>query len=195
VVYVMKEPCERKLSKEITESLARELLEAETQRKPVEPITKRYPETMGAPKWGGDLSAPRGKAVKTLECFMHVAQCAGLCCFGYLSTSIHQLPETLSAVTGWTLTLDDLLIMGERIANMRQAFNLREGLNPVAFKFPNRALGIPPLEEGPTKDRTVDINDLSQEYLEAMDWDFTSAKPSRSKLNSLGLNDVATDLY
>ncbi len=150
---------------------------------------------IGTPKPGGDFSAPRGKQVKSLECLMHVVQCAGLCCFGYLSSSVRHLPKMISAVTGWPLTLGDLLILGERIANMRQAFNIREGLDPLTFKFPARALGMPPLEEGPTKDRTVELNRLSQEYLRAMGWDLESAKPSKKTLLRLGLDDVANDLY
>lgn len=148
-----------------------------------------------APKWGEEFSAPRGKTVKILECLMHVVQCVGLCCFGYLSTSVRHLPEMLSAVTGWRVTLDDLVTTGERIANMRQAFNVREGLNSIEFAFPDRALGKPPLQEGPTKGRTVGIQRLSQEYLRAFDWDLNSAKPSRLKLTSLRLDDVADDLY
>ena len=34
-------------------------------------------------------------------------------------------------------------LVGERILNLRHAFNLREGINNLDFHFPKRALGIP----------------------------------------------------
>jgi len=37
----------------------------------------------------------------------------------------------------------------ERIANIRQAFNIRERLNPLPFKVPGGLLGRPPQKEGP----------------------------------------------
>jgi aldehyde:ferredoxin oxidoreductase len=146
------------------------------------------------PSWN-DHEAPRGEQIKVLECLMHVVNSVGLCLFGYLSTSTTHLPEFVSAVTGWTLTMDDLLEIGERIANMRQAFNAREELNPLQFRLPQRAMGMPPLDDGPTAGRTANLEKLRTEYLQAMDWSLDSAKPSKKKLTSLGLDDIASDLY
>ncbi|MFP3976034.1 MAG: aldehyde ferredoxin oxidoreductase C-terminal domain-containing protein, partial [Dehalococcoidia bacterium] len=97
-------------------------------------------------------------------------------------------------VTGWDITVDELLKTGERIANMRQAFNIREGLNPMQFKVPDRVLGNPPQKEGPVAGVTVDMDTLAKEYLAAMDWDTETAKPSKRKLEELGLEDVAKEL-
>jgi len=41
----------------------------------------------------------------------------------------------------------------------------------------------------------VDIETLGRDYLVAMDWDPDSGKPSRSKLQELGLEDVAQVLW
>lgn len=43
------------------------------------------------------------------------------------------LPEFLTAVTGRTYTLDDLLSVGGRIANIRQAFNCINDLRRVDY--------------------------------------------------------------
>jgi len=45
----------------------------------------------------------------------------------------------MRAITGWDVTLDELLTTGERISNVRHAFNLREGINPLDRKLPDRA--------------------------------------------------------
>ena len=43
--------------------------------------------------------------------------------------------------TGWELTGDDLQQAGERIANLRMAFEVREGNNPRARYVPGRLWG------------------------------------------------------
>ena len=101
----------------------------------------------------------------------------------------------MHTVTGWDVTTDELLKTGERIANLRQAFNVREGLNPLQFKVPDRVLGIPPQKEGPLAGITIDEGTLDKEYLAAMDWDLNTAKPSKKKLQELGLEDVARELW
>ena len=88
-----------------------------------------------------------------------------------------------------------MLKAGERIANMRQAFNVREGLRPGDFKEPNRVLGRPPVETGPVAGRSVDIETLGGDYLVAMDWAPETGKPSKKKLEDLGLDDIARDLW
>lgn len=137
----------------------------------------------------------RGKALKPISNLNHVVNASGLCLFGYLSTRVELLPEFLTAVTGHAYTLDDLLLAGERIAAIRQAFNAREGYNPVATPIPERAYGIPPLEEGPTAGVTVDVETMRREYLDEMGWTQDAAVPTREKLIALGLGDVAEDLW
>jgi len=46
-------------------------------------------------------------------------------------------------VTGQPYTLEDLVLVGDRIANIRTAFNVREGVNLVAQPIPDRAYGRP----------------------------------------------------
>jgi aldehyde:ferredoxin oxidoreductase len=36
---------------------------------------------------------------------------------------------------------------------------------------------------------------MMDEYFKEMDWDRESGKPSKKKLQELGLEDIATDLY
>jgi aldehyde:ferredoxin oxidoreductase len=88
-----------------------------------------------------------------------------------------------------------LIETGERISNLRQAFNIREGLNALESKLPDRVLGKPPLKEGPVAGVTVDEDTMIKEYLTVMDWDLKTAKPSKKKLLELGLEDVARELW
>jgi len=81
------------------------------------------------------------------------------------------------------------LQVGERIANMRMAFEVREGGNPTKRHVPERAYAAV-LKEGPHADFGLDTATLEREYMAACDWDPETAKPSAAKLESLGLADV-----
>jgi len=109
-------------------------------------------------------------------------------------TNINDLLESLRSITGWDITFEELLKTGERITNVRQAFNIREGLK-TPFHFPDRMLGIPPKAAGPRAGVTMKEADIFNEYLQAMDWDIYTGKPSQKKLQELDLDDVARALY
>jgi aldehyde:ferredoxin oxidoreductase len=138
----------------------------------------------------------RGLPHKIGKSYSHAFNAAGLCMF-VVSTFPHGdvFIESLNAVTGWDLRMDDVLKIGERIANIRQAFNIREGLNAREFHIPDRVMGIPPKTEGPNPGISLHKDEMYNEFLKIMDWDIQSVKPSREKLLELGLDDVAEVLY
>ena len=148
------------------------------------------------PRFDHHSFAGRGEARKIGSDFHHALVCAGVCLFVYWAfPSVDPIAEFMSAITGWDITNDELLKTGERISNLRQAFNIREGLNPLEYKVSGRVIGKPPLKEGPTAGVTVDEDTMIKEYFNAMDWDLKTAKPSKNKLLELGLDDVAKELW
>lgn len=126
---------------------------------------------------------------------VHVVNGAGVCLFAFLSYDWNFIPDFLKSVTGWDLNTEECYRVGERIANIRHAFNLREGLNPLQFEVPSRLLGNPPQAKGNVRNVTVDIDTQVREYCEIMDWDPETAVPSRERLELLGLETVASDLH
>jgi aldehyde:ferredoxin oxidoreductase len=130
----------------------------------------------------------------------HILNPSGLCVFnGFV---IMPGPENdkrmvgfLNAVTGWDYTLDELLKTSERIVNLRHAFNLREGINELKWPVHPRIVGKPPHATGPLAGVTADIEAQVYWNLGALDWDRVTTKPSKAKLLSLGLDDVAKDLW
>ena len=138
-----------------------------------------------------------GKAELHKKCMemVHVVNAAGVCLFAFMAYDWNFVPEFLKAVTGWDLDTEECHRVGERIAHIRHGFNLREGLNPVQFEVPKRLIGNPPQTEGNVRNITVDIDTQVKEYCEAMDWDPVTAVPSRERLLSLGLTEVAGDLH
>ncbi len=137
----------------------------------------------------------RGEAHKIGSDFAHVVSSTGTCMFLFWALPhIDGIIDFMRAVSGWDFTVDELLVTGERIANIRHAFNIREGINPLEYKIAGRIMGNPPPKEGPLAGITVDEETLDQELLAAMDWDPRTTKPSRKKLEELGLEEVARQI-
>ncbi len=126
----------------------------------------------------------------------HVVNTAGLCFMGYFGLDpAKYIAGFMSTVTGWDCSMDELLKAGERIATMRHVFNLREGINPLEWPVHPRIVGKPPYETGPLAGVTADIEAQNYWNLGALDWDRVTTKPSKKKLEELGLEDVAKELW
>ena len=131
----------------------------------------------------------KGEAHKYMSSFGHVVNAAGLCIFGSAITPAPLVPEYLTLAMGKTFTMEDILEIGERIANLRIAFNLREGIcNKEMYKLPKRVIGQPPLSGGPTKGITVDNETQIKEYYLAMGWNPETGVPRRAVFERLGLD-------
>jgi aldehyde:ferredoxin oxidoreductase len=133
----------------------------------------------------------------------HVCQSAGLCRFGslqfqtaaYAPEKDRWLLSYLNGVTGFNYSLEEMLKAGERIANIRHVFNLREGINELKLEVHPRIVGKPPQDRGPLAGVTADMEAQTYWCLGTLDWDRVTTKPSKAKLLSLGLGDVADDLW
>jgi len=146
---------------------------------------------------GHDKYVYTGKGELHRKCMemIHVVNAAGICIFAYLAYDWNFVPEFLTAVTGWEIDTDECYRIGERIADIRHAFNLREGLNPLRFEVPGRLIGNPPQTAGNVRNVTVDLDTQVREYCAAMEWDPLTAVPSKQRLLALGLTEVARDLH
>lgn len=101
----------------------------------------------------------RSRQLVTASRYMQFVNSVGGCLFGVQMAGTVNLPEYANAVTGWNLSPEEYLKIGERIQNLRQAFNFKHGINPlVDFALPQRAYGNPPLIKGPLKG--VNVNQL-----------------------------------
>jgi len=101
--------------------------------------------------------------------------------------------ELLNAATGRNLDGAGALEVGERIFNLKRALNVRLGYTPKGERLPD--LLRQALSDGGTEGFVPDEALLLGEYYEARDWDPVTGKPSRRKLESLGLAETATDLW
>ena len=137
-----------------------------------------------------------GKEYKAATMLYHAVNCSGLCAFVYSNFPRAEIfAEFMNAVTGWDCGITDLTLTGERILNMRQAFGSREGLNQARWNVPDRVLGHPPFEKGPHAGVSIDRDVWINSCFAEAGWDKETGRPTRVKLEDLGLRDVAEELW
>jgi aldehyde:ferredoxin oxidoreductase len=121
-----------------------------------------------------------------------LVDCSGCCQF--VNVPLSELSELFSAAWGEAVSLQDLYTAGERIFNLKRALNLKLGLNPRQREvFPK--LWTQPLSEGGTEGFVPDWEGMLREYYDYRRWDWDSGRPFPEKLLTLGLEDIAKDLW
>jgi aldehyde:ferredoxin oxidoreductase len=132
----------------------------------------------------------KGPISATASAYLQAGASAGLCLMPLMFFGNFPLVEFFNAVTGFGSNITGVLSTGARIQTLRQAFNIREGIQPSDVKIPGRMTGRPPQLEGPVAGVTLDIDNLALEYRQAMGWDPRSGKPQKSNLEKLGLAEL-----
>lgn len=152
-------------------------------------VKKKFPGLRRRLKSAGDKETKKLHILTAGLFYGQVLNGCGMCVFGALSSPLPVI-EYLNAVTGWDLSADEYLQIGERILNLRKAFNVREGVKTDDQSIHPRALGKPPLLKGPLKDVTVDIDALEKKYLEIAGWEYPTGNPTTAKMKELGLESL-----
>jgi aldehyde:ferredoxin oxidoreductase len=105
-----------------------------------------------------------------------------------------QLVEAVRAVTGWNVSLWELMKVGERRLNLLRAFNAREGVGAEADTVPPKLLT--PLKGGKSDGVAVTAEEVEAAkalYYRMAGWD-EDGRPTRAKLEELALGWVADEL-
>jgi aldehyde:ferredoxin oxidoreductase len=140
-------------------------------------------------KWKG--TEGKGKAQALYSNAHQAMNGLGLCMFTMLTG---RLPWTdlLNAATGWGFTDTDVLACGERIQNLRAAFNRREGIAPADFAPHPRMLGEGDgnLQAGPLKGVRVPLPMLRDDYYSHMHWDPKTGHISKAHAAELGMTEI-----
>jgi aldehyde:ferredoxin oxidoreductase len=106
----------------------------------------------------------------------------------------NQMVELVRAVTGWEVSLWELMKVGERRLNMLRAFNTREGVGAEADTVPPKLLI--PLRGGKSDGIAVTAEEVEEAkalYYGMAGWD-ENGHPTRAKLEELALGWVADEL-
>jgi aldehyde:ferredoxin oxidoreductase len=105
-----------------------------------------------------------------------------------------QLVDMARAVTGWDLSLWELMKVGERRLNMMRAFNAREGFTREQDILPPKL--AQPKEGGPSEGMYIDpaaLEKATNLYYAMCGWDERGV-PTRAKLEELSLGWVADQM-
>ena len=119
----------------------------------------------------------------------------GYCFFGPAPRSyilFDEVLESVNAATGWGLSLDELLEIGERATNMARVFNAREGFTRQDDTLPERLFS--PLSNGALQGDFIPKDEFASaltEIYRLKGWEPDSGTPSRQRLESLSLGWAA----
>ena len=144
-----------------------------------------------------DLSDAKVRFAYTTQCFYSALDTLGLCQFVWgPSWQLYGPAETVELVrygTGWDVTMQELLQIGERRIQLLRGFNAREGIGKSADVLPKK-LFQPLGGKGPTAGvalTTEEFERARQTYYELAGCDPATGYPSRARLAGLGLEWLA----
>ncbi len=123
----------------------------------------------------------RSEAEKIITAIMQFTHSLGLCEFVYYFQK-YPLLEIVKAVVGWDITIEEAIKTGCRIQTLRQAFTLREGIDIIKNRIPERTV-------------TVDYLEDYKGYCSKMGWNPETGYPLKETLTDLNLDFVVKDLF
>jgi len=103
-----------------------------------------------------------------------------------------ELAEMIRNVTGWDISIDEILTVGQRRLNLLRAFNAREGFTREQDKLPKKLYKA--LKGGRSDGIALDPQELEQakdHYYALAGWDVATGTPRRDTLEKLDLGWVA----
>ena len=140
----------------------------------------------------------KGLEAKKTSILKFMRDTTGVCAFmhwGIAGTNA-VTREAIEASTGWEITEDELLEVGERVMNLERVYNIRNGLTPANdYEISPRLLETP--DGGRAKGHPVKpyLNHMMDDFYRLMGWDIQTGKPWRKTLKRLGLNQEADDIW
>ena len=141
------------------------------------------------------LSDEKVRQYLILENWNSFENAVGYCFFGPAPRGFIQPDDVLASVnlaSGWDLTIDDLLEIGERAVNLHRLFNVREGFTSKDDDLPKRFYEA--LENGLLEGESIDHDMFlaARAHLyQIKGWDPETGIPTRARLESLSLGWAA----
>lgn len=99
-----------------------------------------------------------------------VEDSVGVCAFAGWALGLDFYARFLTAITGIEYSVANLIQRGNKIYNMERLYNLKAGIERDQDTLPPRFTDEP-LEEGFSKDKTVPIETMLEEYYRVRKWD------------------------
>jgi aldehyde:ferredoxin oxidoreductase len=132
-----------------------------------------------------EVNTEKAKMVKEQQDFFAAIDSMIVCKFNtFMTPSPEDYVDLLAGVTGWDITAEEIMEIGERIYNVERLFNVREG-DPGDYL--SRRLIEEPLPDGPAKGETAKeaLDVMLPAYYELRGWE--NGIPTKETLKRLGL--------
>jgi aldehyde:ferredoxin oxidoreductase len=126
----------------------------------------------------------KGELVKNLAVHTILRDSLAVCMFPRLILTNAMITDVVSSLFGRAWSPDDLIKVGTRIMCQERLFNMREGITRDDDSLPPRLLNEAK-PDGPTQGVTVPLEELKNNYYQAMGWDLSTGNPPDSLLNDL----------
>ncbi|MEM4804391.1 MAG: aldehyde ferredoxin oxidoreductase C-terminal domain-containing protein, partial [Candidatus Nezhaarchaeales archaeon] len=154
-----------------------------------------YFEILGVPKKVDPFACEgKGELCKYVQDEAALLESVGLCQFPASNglPPLELLAKLLYAATGIEEFKDTkyLFLVGERVYNLERAFNVREGFGREHDTMPER-MTYEKVPRSPAAGQIFELERLLEDYYRARGWNIKTGKPTRKKLEELGLSEVA----
>ncbi|MHA1775673.1 MAG: aldehyde ferredoxin oxidoreductase [Promethearchaeia archaeon] len=144
------------------------------------------PEVIGLPEQIDRLDyGVKPTWVKIFQDFTAAVNSTVNCLFTTFALGADDFAALMTAVTGWNISAETVLNVGERIYNLQRV--IMEKLGVVAQDFLPKRLSEEPLPEGPSKGEVFKLDDMLKEYYKLRGWDERGV-PTAGKLSELGID-------
>jgi len=151
------------------------------------------PEMFGEDPMENQFSSTEvARANAAVSGWSQFTDCLGVCRFCIRSTD--KTLESLEAITGWQMDLNEAITVGRRAMNQLRAFNIRHGLKRE-LERPSARYGSVPVD-GPVKGKGIlpVWDEMVNQFYSIMGWDPKTGKPLPETLKFLGIDDVIKNI-
>jgi aldehyde:ferredoxin oxidoreductase len=143
------------------------------------------PEILGLPqKLDPYVTKDKAQWTKTFQDFTSVVNSSVVCLFNTFALGVSDYVSLLSSITGWDLSDNELLTIGERVTNIERLMNNQYGADEEQDALPRRFLEEP-MPDGPAKGQISHLSEMLPEYYAIRGWE--NGRPTKDKLEELGL--------
>ncbi|MBZ4687567.1 MAG: aldehyde:ferredoxin oxidoreductase [Clostridia bacterium] len=130
----------------------------------------------------------KGRMTAIMQNLSSVFDSLKLCKFIlYSGISLKDIVEWVNLVTGWNVSITELLESGERLYNLKRLYNVREGITRKDDILPERLISQP-RPTGGAENKLPPLVSMLDDYYSYRNWT-DEGIPSVEKINQLGLSE------
>ena len=137
-------------------------------------------------RWGDEKAA----MVEKSQNFRALTDSLGICHFAFIPFDL--VLGMVNSSTGWNTDMDQLLTAGERMFQLQRALSCKLGITSKDDVLPE--LVMRPIPDSGQEGHVPNMEKMLSEYYALRDWDSATGKPSKRRLESLGMAEIAASI-